>query len=98
MDWMWIVYDITDLRSFQDVRLWHNIILQHRPAAREKIRLIGNKIDLYDRRVVQTQQGRDLARELGIPEFFKTSAKTYEGVLELAGMQLAPVELYKNKK
>ena len=43
--------------------------------------LIGNKSDWSDKRVITEEQGRDLARELGI-RFMETSAKVNEGVEE----------------
>ncbi|KAG9031839.1 GTP-binding protein [Tulasnella sp. JGI-2019a] len=75
---IWIVYDVTDLKSFQDVRRWYDLVKQYD----KPMRLIGNKCDLYDRRVVPTQYGRDLATELGMKDFYELSARTNEGVQE----------------
>ncbi|KAG9031842.1 GTP-binding protein [Tulasnella sp. JGI-2019a] len=79
---IWIIYDITDQKSFQDVRRWHNFIKQYNPAV-GRTRRIGNKCDLRNRRVVQTQQGRNLAAELGMTYFYELSARTNEGVQEM---------------
>ncbi|KAG8992322.1 GTP-binding protein [Tulasnella sp. JGI-2019a] len=87
IDVVWIVYDVTDQKSFQDVKRWFDLIMQYRSSTRGLI-LIGNKRDLYDRRVVQKQQGHDLAKALGIPKFFETSARTNEGVQEMRGDHL----------
>lgn len=43
--------------------------------------LIGNKTDLTDRRVVSTEEAKELADSLGIP-YIETSAKTATGVEE----------------
>lgn len=49
--------------------------------------LIGNKCDWEEKRVVSTERGEELARELGIP-FIETSAKSNINV-EKAFYQLA---------
>ncbi|KAG8977254.1 GTP-binding protein [Tulasnella sp. JGI-2019a] len=82
IDWIWIVYDVTDRKSFQDVRQWFDLVMRYRSTA-NGIRLIGNKLDIDNRRIIQKQQGRDLADELKIPQFFETSARTNEGVQEM---------------
>ncbi|KAG8987343.1 GTP-binding protein [Tulasnella sp. JGI-2019a] len=82
IDVIWIVYDVTDQKSFQDVREWFDLVMRYRPTV-NGIRLIGNKLDVDNRRVVQKQQGRDLANELGISQFYETSARTNEGVQEM---------------
>ncbi|KAG9030818.1 GTP-binding protein [Tulasnella sp. JGI-2019a] len=82
MDVIWIVYDVTDQKSFEDVRQWFDLVMQYRSKA-DGIRLIGNKRDIHNRRVVQTQQGHDLAKALAIPQFFEMSARTNEGVQEM---------------
>ena len=63
-----------------DIRTWHNNIEQHASDGVNKI-LIGNKSDWTDKRAVTTEQGQELAHELGI-KFMETSAKVNEGVEE----------------
>jgi Ras-related protein Rab-8A len=53
---------------------------QHATEGVHKI-LIGNKCDWTEKRVVSENQGRALARELGIP-FLETSAKSNVNVEE----------------
>lgn len=69
-----LVYDVTDERSFANVKNWMRQIEQHASESVNKI-LIGNKCDVdpADRRV-SLEQGRKLAEEYGII-FFETSAK-----------------------
>lgn len=43
--------------------------------------LVGNKSDMSDRRVISTEQGQQLAQELGIP-FIEASAKNNDNVEE----------------
>ncbi|KAI8077819.1 ras family-domain-containing protein [Halteromyces radiatus] len=75
-----LVYDVTDERSFGNVRNWFSNIEQHANEGVNKI-LIGNKCDMEDKRVVTKEQGEALANELGI-QFMETSAKANIGVEE----------------
>ncbi|KAF8266181.1 rab-type small GTP-binding protein [Lactarius quietus] len=63
-----LVYDVTDERSFNNIRTWHSNIEQHASEGVNKV-LIGNKCDWTDKRA------------LGI-KFIETSAKINEGVEE----------------
>ena len=69
-----LVYDVSDERSFRNVRNWARQIEQHAAEHVQRL-LIGNKCDLPEsERRVTTEQGQQLAAELGIG-FFETSAK-----------------------
>ena len=72
-----LVYDITKVETFNKIQFWIDEI--HKEVNKEEIAiiLIGNKKDLEDLRQVPTEQGRELAKELGI-KFFETSA--YENI------------------
>ncbi|KAG9025674.1 GTP-binding protein [Tulasnella sp. JGI-2019a] len=84
MEKIWIVYDVTNRQSFDNVRPWLDFILRH-VSGRIAVRLVGNKRDLVDKRTVTNQEGLDLAKALGIKEFYETSALTNEGVLKMRG-------------
>jgi Ras-related protein Rab-8A len=43
--------------------------------------LVGNKCDMLDKKVIQKEQGQELANEYGI-KFIETSAKSNLGVEE----------------
>lgn len=73
-----LVYDVCDAKSFENVRTWYANVQQHANEEVELI-LVGNKCDMADKRVVSTEQGQELANELGIP-FIETSAKTTTNV------------------
>ncbi|KAL0074782.1 ras family-domain-containing protein [Phycomyces blakesleeanus] len=75
-----LVYDVTDERSFGNVRNWFSNIEQHASEGVNKI-LIGNKCDVEDKRIITSEQGQQLATELGI-RFMETSAKANIGVEE----------------
>lgn len=69
-----LVYDVTDERSFANVKTWMKQIEQHASENVNRV-LIGNKCDAApgDRRVT-LEQGKKLAEEYGI-KFFETSSK-----------------------
>ncbi|KPI37657.1 GTP-binding protein ypt2 [Cyphellophora attinorum] len=69
-----LVYDVTDEKSFNNIRTWFSNVEQHASEGVNKI-LIGNKCDWEDKRAVSTEQGQALADELGIP-FLEVSAKS----------------------
>ncbi|KIO16620.1 hypothetical protein M407DRAFT_231220 [Tulasnella calospora MUT 4182] len=73
-----LVYDVTDERSFANIRTWHANIEAHASEGVNKI-LVGNKCDWEDKRIVTKEQGQELADELGV-KFIETSAKINEGV------------------
>ncbi|KAG2427245.1 hypothetical protein HYH02_014649 [Chlamydomonas schloesseri] len=75
-----LVYDITDEASFNNVRNWMRNIEQHASDNVNKI-LVGNKLDLAEKRVVAEARGRALADEYGF-RFFETSAKDNVAVEE----------------
>ncbi|KAL9681895.1 hypothetical protein QQ045_013684 [Rhodiola kirilowii] len=68
-----IVYDVTEMESFNNVKQWINEIDRYANDSVCKL-LVGNKCDLVESKVVDTQMGQALADELGIP-FLETSAK-----------------------
>eukprot|EP01105_Mastigella_eilhardi_P012335 TRINITY_DN2827_c0_g1_i1.p1 TRINITY_DN2827_c0_g1~~TRINITY_DN2827_c0_g1_i1.p1 ORF type:complete len:211 (-),score=70.18 TRINITY_DN2827_c0_g1_i1:162-794(-) len=75
-----LVYDVTDEKSFSNIRNWIRNIEQHATEDVNKI-LIGNKCDMADKKVVDFERGRALAEECGI-KFLETSAKNSINVEE----------------
>jgi Ras-related protein Rab-8A len=69
-----LAYDCTSEESFNNVRNWVRQIEMHASPQVEKL-LIGNKCDLLDKKVIETEQGMALAKEFGMA-FFETSART----------------------
>merc|ERR1712110_358768 len=68
-----LVYDVTDEKSFGNIRNRIRNIEQHATESVNKM-LIGNKCDMVDKKVIETERGQALADEYNI-KFMETSAK-----------------------
>ena len=75
-----MVYDITDLDSFNNINSWLIEIEKNANKNVYKI-LIGNKCDLEEKRQVSYEQGKEFADTYGM-KFIETSAKTNQNVQE----------------
>jgi Ras-related protein Rab-1A len=75
-----VVYDITDIESFQNLNSWLIEIEKNASKSVHKI-LVGNKCDLVNERKVTFEQGKDFAAQYGM-QFFETSAKESKNVSE----------------
>ncbi|EPX70754.1 GTPase Ypt2 [Schizosaccharomyces octosporus yFS286] len=75
-----LLYDVTDKKSFDNIRIWFSNVEQHASENVYKI-LVGNKCDCEDQRQVSFEQGKALADELGV-RFLEASAKTNVNVEE----------------
>ena len=73
-----LIYDVTENKSFENVKNWMNQIKEE-ISDKVSIILIGNKIDDEEHRKVTTEQGESMAKEFGIM-FFECSAKTGENI------------------
>ena len=76
-----IVYDITCRESFEHIQNWLQDIRDQSPKT-VLIVLIGNKIDLEDKRIISYDEGKDFASKNDLL-FMETSAKTGERVDEI---------------
>jgi GTPase SAR1 family protein len=68
------VYDITRRETFNHLQTWLEDARQHSNPDMT-IMLIGNKVDLENRRAVSFEEGEKFAKEHGLM-FLETSAKT----------------------
>ncbi|KAM3869951.1 EF-hand calcium-binding domain-containing protein 4A-like [Diretmus argenteus] len=75
------VYDITDFSSFTAVRGWMDSV-QEKKCEGTVLMLLGNKLDLADRRKVTTREGQRLA-EQHQAVFYECSAKNGYSMEEL---------------
>ena len=77
-----LVYDITDRRSFQEIKdYWANQI-KNNADSDTIIAVVGNKSDLYDKAEVKNEEGEEYARSIKAI-FQSTSAKSDSGITNL---------------
>ena len=90
-----IVYDVTDLKSFQLIQKWMKEINTCSQRSQVQKLLVGNKIDIVKGRVISTAEGHALADTLKIG-FLETSAKDSINVDEMfstiASQIMAPLK------
>ncbi|XP_039271189.1 ras-related protein Rab-8B-like [Styela clava] len=75
-----LVYDITNSKSFDNIKNWIRNIEEHASSDVEKM-ILGNKCDMNDKRAIAKESGQTLAVEYGI-KFMETSAKASINVEE----------------
>ncbi len=80
-----LVYDITSRETFKGVVEWYQALTDGVCLSSEHPfggSLVGNKVDLEDRREISAKEGKQMASLLNL-DFFQTSAKTGQGVAEV---------------
>uniref|UniRef100_A0A671UH05 small monomeric GTPase n=1 Tax=Sparus aurata TaxID=8175 RepID=A0A671UH05_SPAAU len=75
-----LVYDISNEKSFENIKNWIRNIEEHASSDVEKM-ILGNKCDMTDRRQVSKDRGEKLAIDYGV-KFLETSAKSSLNVEE----------------
>jgi len=73
-----LVYDITNMKSFENIKNWIRNIEEHASGDVEKM-ILGNKKDMEEKRVVAEEKGQMLAMEYNI-KFLETSAKEGDNI------------------
>lgn len=86
-----IAFDVTNRESFENVKNWIDSLDQFANEDIQKV-LIGNKIDLVEKRKVSQAEAQQIADEHKIP-YFETSAKLDKNVKEV--MQFIMEKVYK---
>ena len=76
-----LVYDITNYDTFKKIDYWNNQIKNYNKN-KYSIVLIGNKIDLNNKRVVNFNDGKNLSKRINC-KFFETSARNNINVDEV---------------
>ena len=93
---IFLVYDVTDERSFDAVSTWLNFIKQNLDVnAATKLILVGNKIDLE--RKVNTSKAEAFAKKEGMV-CYEVSAKTNQNVVELFYGGVAELDFFDDLK
>ncbi|ESO92847.1 hypothetical protein LOTGIDRAFT_232941 [Lottia gigantea] len=77
-----IVYSITSLQTFQDIKTMREQIIRVKGIEKIPMILVGNKADLEQQREVPSNEGAGLAQFWGCP-FLETSAKSTQNVNEV---------------
>ena len=78
-----LVYDITDKKSFEDIKnFWYDQIKQNCDNDKLILAIAGNKCDLYEQRQVEDEEGEKYAKIIGA-FFTETSAKNADGISNL---------------
>jgi len=90
-----LVYDITNLKSFENIAKWLRNIDEHANEDVEKM-ILGNKCDMEDNRQVPKERGDAIALEHGI-KFMETSAKNNINI-DRAFQELAEAILNKTSR
>jgi len=75
------VYSIVSENSVKELKSIRQTMLRAKNSDAVPMVLLGNKCDLKEERVVEEQEGKDLAEEYGCP-FFETSAKENINIVE----------------
>ena len=82
-----LIYDVTNKKTFENVRNWVTQIREN-ASAKAIIYIVGNKIDDKEKRVVTKEEGEKMASEFDL-KFFEASAKediniatTFEGLVK----------------
>ncbi|CAD8048183.1 unnamed protein product [Paramecium sonneborni] len=73
-----LVFDVTNRQSFENVQKWYNEIQGYACDKIEMV-IVGNKIDLEERREVSSEEAKKFAQKFKF-DYFETSAKTGENV------------------
>lgn len=74
-----VIFDVTRQLTYDEVPGWHQNIFEHIKEGIPCV-LVANKIDLVEKRIITTEQGKELADSLGM-DYIETSAKTGENVI-----------------
>ena len=76
-----IVYDITDLHSFDECKSYCKDTISEKGKKDSKVMLVGNKADLEDERKISKEKGLEFAKENNYL-FRETSCLNLDSVVE----------------
>ena len=77
-----LIYDICNKKSFERVEFWLKELKENNKIDDLYICLVGNKIDMEDKREISTEKGEQYAKDNNI-SFLEVSAKSGKGITEL---------------
>ena len=76
-----LAYDVTNRETYNKLNVWLQNINEKADANVVKF-LVANKIDLVDDRVINTDEGKAIAKQFNL-EYYETSAKANKGVKQM---------------
>ncbi|CAF3236256.1 unnamed protein product [Rotaria socialis] len=74
-----LVYDITNLQSFENLEDWYSTVLKYCAGRKPLFVLVGNKNDLQHLRAVKAEKHHEFAKDRDMLAYF-ASAKTGESI------------------
>ncbi|KDE06001.1 Ras-like protein [Microbotryum lychnidis-dioicae p1A1 Lamole] len=92
-----LVYSITSRNSFDEIGTFHQQILRVKDKDSFPVILVANKCDLEYERQVDSQEGRDLAKQVGC-RFIETSAKQRLNVEEAFSNLVREIRKYNKEQ
>ncbi|XP_069108633.1 dnaJ homolog subfamily C member 27-like [Argopecten irradians] len=78
-DAIFMVYDVTNQASFEALDVWMKEVNKYSTTGPE-IRLVGNKIDIKNKRQVEKEEAKKWATQNKMVNYYETSASTGEGI------------------
>jgi len=82
-----LIFDLTNPISFEQLKFWHNQLLEHAEGSKIPKILVGSKSDLLDSyprdKIIQEEVIKGFVKEKELDGFFKTSALKNHNVLEV---------------
>ena len=91
-----LMYDITNKSSFKSIPEWIESAREHK-GENYPIIIIGNKIDLEEKRKISTEEGENLAKKYGL-DFFEISNKEDINIKEAIFTLFKKVLIYIEQK
>ena len=77
-----LIYDITDRKSFDNLNKFYDLVCEVNGKNNVVIGVVGNKNDLYEKRVVEEEEAKKYAKDID-STYFETSAKDHETIENL---------------
>ncbi len=77
-----LVFDLTGMETFGKVKNWFDSIKENTDVEKTVICLVGNKLDLKEKKVVNSEEAKKIGESFGMT-YMETSAFTGEKVDEL---------------
>ena len=77
------VFDITRLETFENIPEWVEHLRENIDNKNIPLILVGNKVDLEDKRIVSREEAEELAKELKLIGYIEASAKQNLNVEEV---------------